>query len=711
MQTLARWSTTHRRTVIILWLVVLIASIGTARSLKNQFDNNLTLPHTDAQRATSLLRERFPAQAGDIDQIVFHARNGVLTEPATKSRIDRVLRTVAGLPHVTRVVTPFAVTNAISPDGRTAFGLVSFDERGDALPTSAVMRVIRAANMAKTFQLDVALGGNAIEESQRPTLGAATLIGIAAAMVVLFLSFGSLFAMGLPIVTALFGLGTSMGLIAALTHVLSTPDFATELALLIGLGVGVDYALFVVTRFRDAVESTTDVDQAVVEAMNTAGRSVAFAGSTVVIAVLGLFLVGVKLFYGVALATSLTVLLVLAASLTLLPALLSLAGARVSRRATARGTVWRRWIGFIQRWPLGAAAAATGTLLLLTAPALGLRLASSDAGNDRPGTTTREAYELLKRGFGPGFNAPLQIAVAVPSRGSATHVTALRSAIARTPGIAAVAQPVYNQAHNAVSLTVFPQSSPQSSQTYALVKHLRKVVVPSAVAGSGLTAYVGGFTASQVDLAHVLSNKLPLFIGVVILLSALLLLVVFRSLVIPLQAAFMNLLAMGASLGVVQAVFERGWGAGLIGATRSPIEAFIPVIAFAIVFGLSMDYEVFLLSRIHEEWVRSANHSIAVREGLARTGRVVTAAAAVMVVVFASFAASDNHILKLFGLTLATAVLLDAVVIRSILLPAVLQLTGRATWAFPGWMNRRLPHLAIEPPIDGTELAAVKEAA
>ena len=711
MQTLARWSTTHRRTVIILWLVVLIVSIGTARSLKNQFDNNLTLPHTDAQRATSLLRERFPAQAGDIDQIVFHARNGVLTEPATKSRIDRVLRTVAGLPHVTRVVTPFAVTNAISPDGRTAFGLVSFDERGDALPTSAVMRVIRAANMAKTFQLDVALGGNAIEESQRPTLGAATLIGIAAAMVVLFLSFGSLFAMGLPIVTALFGLGTSMGLIAALTHVLSTPDFATELALLIGLGVGVDYALFVVTRFRDAVESTTDVDQAVVEAMNTAGRSVAFAGSTVVIAVLGLFLVGVKLFYGVALATSLTVLLVLAASLTLLPALLSLAGARVSRRATARGTMWRRWIGFIQRWPLGAAAAATGTLLLLTAPALGLRLASSDAGNDRPGTTTREAYELLKRGFGPGFNAPLQIAVAVPSRGSATHVTALRSAIARTPGIAAVAQPVYNQAHNAVSLTVFPQSSPQSSQTYALVKHLRKVVVPSAVAGSGLTAYVGGFTASQVDLAHVLSNKLPLFIGVVILLSALLLLVVFRSLVIPLQAAFMNLLAMGASLGVVQAVFERGWGAGLIGATRSPIEAFIPVIAFAIVFGLSMDYEVFLLSRIHEEWVRSANHSIAVREGLARTGRVVTAAAAVMVVVFASFAASDNHILKLFGFTLATAVLLDAVVIRSILLPAVLQLTGRATWAFPGWMNRRLPHLAIEPPIDGTELAAVKEAA
>ena len=712
MQTLARWSTTHRRTIIVLWLVVLIASIGTAGSLKNQFDNNLTLPHTDAQRATNLLRKRFPAQAGDIDQIVFHTRNGVLTESETKARIDRALLTVAGLPHVTRVVSPFAVTNAISPDGRTAFALVSFDERGDALPTGAVMRVIEAAKMARTSQLDVALGGSAIEETQRPTLGAATLIGIAAAMVVLFISFGSLLAMGLPIVTALFGLGTSMGLTAVLTHVLSTPDFATELALLIGLGVGIDYALFVVTRFRDALQHTADdVDQAVVDAMNTAGRSIAFAGATVVIAVLGLFLVGVKLFYGVALATSLTVLLVLAASLTLLPALLSLAGARVGARAGTRGTVWRRWVGFIQRWPLGAAAAATVTLLLLATPALGLRLASSDAGNDRPSTTTRQAYELLKSGFGPGFNAPLQIAVAVPSRGSETHVTALRSALARTPGVAAVAQPVYNEARNAVSLTVFPQSSPQSPQTYALVKHLRKAVVPRAVAGSGLTAYVGGFTASQVDLAHVLSNKLPVFIGVVILLSALLLLVVFRSLVVPLQAALMNLLAIGASLGVVQAVFERGWGAGLLGASRSPIEAFIPVIAFAIVFGLSMDYEVFLVSRIHEEWVRSADHSVAVREGLARTGRVVTAAAAVMVVVFASFAASDNHILKLFGLTLATAVLLDAVVIRSILLPGVLQLTGRSTWAFPGWMNRRLPHLAIEPPTDGAELAAVKEAA
>jgi RND superfamily putative drug exporter len=712
MQTLARWSMTHRRTVIALWLVALTASVAAAGSLKNRFDNNLTLPHTDAQRATDLLRGRFPSQAGDIDQVVFHVRSGTLAAQSTRTRIDRALRAVAALPHVTRVVTPFAGTNAISRDGKTGFAVVSFDERGDALPSAAVKRVIEVAQAARTAQLQVELGGSAVENTQRPTLGAATLIGIGAAMVVLFLSFGSLLAMGLPILTALFGLGTSMGLIAALTHLLSTPDFATQLAFLIGLGVGVDYALFVVTRYRDALRRTGgDVDAAVVEAMNTAGRSVAFAGATVVVAVLGLFLVGLKLLYGVALATSVTVLLVLAASLTLLPALLSLAGSRIRGRAGTRSNVWRRWIGVIQRRPLAAATAASAALLLLAAPALDLRLASSDAGNDRSGTTTRRAYELLKAGFGPGFNAPLQIAVSLPRGDQGANLATLRSAITRTPGVVSVGQPVYNDARDAVSLTVFPASSPQSSQTYALVRHLRTAVVPPAVAGTGLKAFVGGFTASQVDFAHVLSKKLPLFIGVVILVSALLLLVVFRSLVIPLQAAFMNLLAIGASLGVVQAVFERGWAAGLLGVSRSPVEAFIPVIAFAIVFGLSMDYEVFLVSRIHEEWVRTADHRAAVREGLVRTGRVVTAAAGVMVVVFASFAASDNHVLKLFGLTLATAVLLDAVVIRSILLPAVLQLTGRATWAFPAWADRRLPRLALEPPTVGPDLDVVREAA
>jgi putative drug exporter of the RND superfamily len=720
MQPLARWSTKHRRLVVGLWLLCLIGSIGLASGLKNRFVNNVTLPNTEAQRATDLLKSRFPTLAGDSDQIVFRASDGKLADVATRAKVTSTLAAIAKLPHVTGVVSPYANAHALSRDGTIGFATVSFDERGDALPTDAVKRVIAVAQSASSSRLEVELGGSAIEETQRPTLGAATLIGIGAAIIVLLLSFGSFLAMGLPILTALFGLGTSMGLIAALTHALNTPDFATQLAFLIGLGVGVDYALFVVTRYRDAYRRNGgNVDSAVELAMNTAGRSVAFAGITVVIAVLGLFVVGVRLLYGVALATSLTVFLVLAASLTLLPALLSFGGRRIgggrpSRRAPTatadRSGAWARWIGLIQRRPAFSAAAATILLLVLAAPALGLRLAASDAGNDRPQTTTRRAYELLRQGFGPGFNGPLQLAVDLPAAGAAPGLSRLTAAVSRSPGVASVSPPRLNASGDTAAISVFPTTSPQSASTYDLVKHLRTSVIPPVSRATNTTVYVGGFTASQVDFAHVLSSKLPLFIGVVILLSALLLLAVFRSLLIPLQAAVMNLLSIGAALGVTQAVFERGWGAGVLGVTRSPIEAFIPVIAFAIVFGLSMDYEVFLVSRIHEEWTHNGDHTRAVREGLIRTGRVITAAAAVMVVVFASFAASDNHILKLFGLTLASAVFLDAVVIRSILLPAVLQLLGNRTWAFPSWADRILPRFAIEAPEQAPETPAIEPA-
>jgi putative drug exporter of the RND superfamily len=708
MLTLARWSVGHRRLIIGLWVVALVGSLGLASGLKNRFVNNLTLPNTDSQRATELLQSRLPSQAGDSDQIVFKARSGGLENPAARASITKSLAAVRRLPHVTGVVSPYLDTHAISRDGRIGFATVSFDERGDALPAKDVKRVIAVAQAAQSPRLEVALGGSAVEETQRPTLGAATAIGIGAAIVVLLFTFGSFLAMGLPILTALFGLGTSMGLIAALTHALNTPDFASELALLIGLGVGVDYALFVVTRYRDAYRKNGgDVNAAVELAMNTAGRSIAFAGLTVVIAVLGLFVVGVHLLYGVALATSLAVSLVLAASLTLLPALLSLAGTRIGeRRSSRRGRtptrlrpgVWVRWIGLIQRRPALSALAATALLFALAAPALGLRLAASDASNDPAPTTTHKAYDLLSEGFGQGFNGPLVLAVKLPSAGDSPGLGELADAVRRTPGVASVSQPRLNSSGTAAAITVFPATAPQSKQTYDLVKHLRSRVIPPVAAATKTVVYVGGFTASQVDFAHVLSTKLPLFIAVVILLSALLLLLVFRSLLIPLQAAAMNLLSIGAALGVIQAIFERGWGASLLGVTRSPIEAFIPVIVFAIVFGLSMDYEVFLVSRIHEEWMHDPDHSGAVRAGLISTARVITAAAAVMVVVFASFAASDNHVLKLFGLSLASAVFLDALVIRSILLPAVLQLFGRATWAFPRWADRLLPRLAIEAP-------------
>jgi RND superfamily putative drug exporter len=425
-----------------------------------------------------------------------------------------------------------------------------------------------------------------------------------------------------------------------------------------------------------------------------------------VISVLGLFVVRVQFLYGVALATSLTVLLVLAASLTLLPALLSLAGRQIAGGRSLRRTRprtptsggWARWIGLIQRHPALSTAAATALLLALAAPILGLRLAASDAGNDSASTTTHQAYELLSEGFGPGFNGPLVLAARLPTTGAARAAQEIATAIRVTPGVASVSRPLINAAGDTAAITAYPTTSPDSRQTYDLVSHLRSAVIPPVARASGSTVYVGGFTASQVDFAHVFSTKLPLFIAIVILLSALLLLVVFRSLLIPLQAAIMNLLSIGAALGVVQAIFERGWGANLLGITRSPIQAFLPVIAFAILFGLSMDYEVFLISRIHEEWTHGADHTTAIHNGLIRTGRVVTAAAAIMVAVFAAFALSDNHILKLFGLTLASAILIDAIIIRAILLPAVLQLLGRATWAFPNWADRKLPRITLEAP-------------
>jgi putative drug exporter of the RND superfamily len=702
MESLARWSTSHRKRVVAGWIVLLVVSLGAASRLKNHFDNNLTLPNTGAQRASGLLHKRFPAIAGDSDQIVFHTSNGKLTDPTNRARIEQTIAAVSHLPHVVSVADPLGSTATLSRDQTIAFATLTFDARGDALPSSATKAVIHAARATARPGFDVELGGYAIEEAQKPTLGAATLIGIAAAMVILFLSFGSLSATALPILCALFGLGASMGLIAGLTHILSTPDFATELALLIGLGVGIDYALFVVTRFRDAyLETAGDVNDAVAISMNTAGRSIAFAGATVIIAVLGLFIVGVHIFYGVALAISISVLLVLAASLTLLPALLSMSGRRIGVKARAsddsRG-IWVRWIAAIQRRPALAAIASTAFLLLLAVPALGLRLAASDASNDLSSTTTHSAYVMLSRGFGPGFNGPLQLAVQLPAGRATNGIEELRRTVAATSGVASVGPPIFNKTRDTAAIQVFPATAPQSKQTYSLVKHLRSSVIPPVARSGHLVAFVGGATAAQVDLAHVLSTKLPYFIAAVILLSALLLLVVFRSLLVPLQAAIMNLLSFAAAFGVVQAIFERGWGAGVVGVTRSPIESFIPVIVFAIVFGLSMDYEVFLVSRIHEEWSHGASHSDAVRRGLSRTSRVVTAAAAVMVVVFSSFAASNNHLLKLLGLSLAFAVFLDAVVIRSILLPAVFELFGQRTWAFPGWADRRLPRLAIEPP-------------
>jgi RND superfamily putative drug exporter len=751
---LARWSTTHRKYVLLGWLVLLLGVNAFARSAGTSYSNNFTLPNSDAQRAADLLQRSFPAQAGDRDSIVYKVSSGSVLDRAVRARMSAMFAEVAKLPHVTTVISPYAGAAAgrsVSANGKIAFATVVFDEKANLLPKSAPERVVKVARAAGRPGLQVELGGQAIEATEQVGFGLSTAVGLAAAIVVLLLTFGSLIAMGLPIVTALFGLGTGLGAIALFTHVVDTPNFSSELAAMIGLGVGIDYALFILTRYREAYAAPGrtfgDARESVVQAIDTAGRAVLFAGSTVVIALLGMMLLGVEFLYGVALSASIGVLLVMLASLTLLPALLTLAGARVAaggrrarRRARARaaerageadvspvaaaaGGAWLRWSAFVQRRPRTIAAVSALTMLLIAAPATALRLGSSDASNDPASQTTHRAYELLAQGFGEGFNGPLLVVAKVPnpSREAAengvlllapssgagnTAVERLRTAIAATPGVVSVTPAKVNAAGSVATITIYPRSSPQAYATTQLVSRLRDTVIPPIAARTGMAVYVGGVTAGAVDFATTLGHKLPLFIGVVVLLSALLLMIVFRSLVIPLQAAVMNLLSIGASLGVIVAIFQWGWLGSLIGVQKGPIESFIPVMLFAIVFGLSMDYEVFLVSRIRERWTQTRDSSRAVAEGLALTGRVVTAAAAIMVCVFLSFMLGEDRIIKEFGLSLASAVFLDALVVRCMMLPATLNILGRVTWALPAWLERLLPRLNIEGALPADETAA-----
>jgi RND superfamily putative drug exporter len=707
---LARWCSDHRRIVVVLWFVALIGITAAWQSAGSAYSNNFSLGDTGSQHAIDLLKSRFPAQSGDRDQIVIQADKGI-KDPAVRTRISGMLDQVAKLPHVSQVVSPYSAGgNAqVSRDGRIAFASVVFDKRSDLLPLSAIKKVISTSQDARAPGVKVELGGQAIQQTEQASPGSLTGIGVLAAVVVLLISFGSFLAMGLPIVTALFGLGTGAALIGLSTHVVDMADFSLELAAMIGLGVGIDYALFILTRYREIYnENGGDVREAVLLAMDTSGRAVLFAGATVMIALLGMFALGVSFLYGLSIAAVIAVLLVLTASITLLPALLTFFGHKVGqpgriarriqrrrarRERAPRERFWARWIGFIQRHPWAATIGATGFMLLLAAPALALRLGSSDAGNNPTSFTSRNAYDLLAKGFGAGFNGPLTIVADLQGADKTKTLDQLSSALKQTSDVVAVAQPQLNPAGDTAVINVYPRSSPQSKETNDLVQHLRSDVIPPVTQATSAPIFVGGTTAIYIDFAKVLSSKLWLFILVIVALSALLLAVVFRSLVIPLQAAAMNLLSIAAALGVIVMVFQFGWFPGV---SSGPIEAFLPVLMFAIVFGLSMDYEVFLVSRIHEEWTRTHDSTLAIRDGLIETGRVITAAAAVMVVVFSSFILGGERVIELFGLGLASAVFLDALVIRCILLPAVLQLLGDRTWRFPKGLDRRLPRLALE---------------
>ncbi len=734
MLNLARWCIAHRRRVVLGWVAVAILVTVLAQAVGTKYASVFSLPGTDSQRALDLLKREFTAQSGDADTVVFQVSRGTIDSPAVRGAIAPLLARVSVLPHVTGVVSPYSQRGAVqvSPNRTTAFATVNYDKPANQLANTTGNALLNQVNALHLPGLQLAAGGQVIENAEGFSVGPATEVGVVAALVILLITFGSLAAAGMPLITAGLGLITGVALIGLATHVTSMPQVSPQLALMIGLGVGIDYSLFIVTRFRENYLELGDVHRSVLEAMDTSGRAILLAGATVVIALLGMFATGVAFMYGLAIASVLAVLMVLAASLTLLPALLSRFGPRLVRTPGARRQVfgrrppavagaigapssvamgatgdgstvtaprpsaWRRWSETVQARPWSLAIVSLAVMIALLTPVFAMRLDSSDAGNDPANTSSRHAFDLLAAGFGAGFNGPLLLVAELPGGGHAAALPALRAAVSATPGVVAVTAPRIAPSGTVAVIQAYPNSAPQALATTNLVNHLRSDVLPALERRTGVPVLVGGFTAGSIDFSNVLSSKLPLFFAIVILLSALLLFVIFRSLVIPLQAALMNLLTIGAALGVTVAVFQNGWFASVLGVQKAPIEAWVPVIMFAVVFGLSMDYEVFLVSRVREQWVRHRDASTAVGDGIALTGRVISAAAAIMVVVFLSFTLGNQRTLKEFGFGLAVAVFLDALVVRCVLLPAVLELLGPHTWWLPRWLDARLPHINIE---------------
>ena len=700
MLRLTQWTMAHRRAVVGSWIALAVVIFAGAHLAGSSYSNSLTLPGTGSQQATNLLQSRYPAVAGDADRIVFQSRTGRVTDPAARQAINQTVARVARLPHVTGVVGPFSTNGrAISKNQTVAFATVQFDESAGALPNSAVDQVISTAQQSRSQRLNVELGGQAIQNSESPSTGLSVVVGLVAAAIILTISFGSLVAMSLPIISAVLGVLVGLALIELASKFILMPNFAPDLGVMIGLGVGVDYALFIVTRFRENYRGNGgDVDAAVAGAFNTAGRAVLFAAVTVVIALLGMFALGVSLLNGLGIASALAVVAVLAASMTLLPSLLRLTGHRLAGSSgDGEPGFWTRWTTTVQRHPAPVALAAVVAMLAIASPILGLQLGLSDGGNFPTSDTSRQALDLSAANFGQGSNGPLQVAVALPVKDDTAAVKQFADALRTTAGIAGVAQATISPGGTAASIVAIPTTSPQSTQTKNLVNRLRDTVVPAIERSTGARAYVGGATATDIDFAHVLSTKLPVFVAVVIGLGCLLLMIVFRSLLIPLQAALMNVLTIGAALGVGTLVFQHGWLGSLLNLRSGPVDAYIPVVAFAIIFGLSTDYEVFLVSRIREEWQHGHDPRAAVTRGMGSTARVVVSAAAVMCCVFAAFTLSGFRSLVEFGLVLAVGVFFDVLLNRLLLLPAVLHLLNHHTWKMPTRLDRWLPHIAIEP--------------
>jgi putative drug exporter of the RND superfamily len=701
----------RRGWVVLAWVAALAIATGLSAAFAGEFAADYTAPGSDSAQAQQLISDRFPSQSGDTIDVVVRAEAGA-EDPAVRAAVAELLGTLAGEPHVVDAEDPYATPGAISPDGRTLLAHLRLDVTNPVdMPIADTERLIAAADQADRPGLDVALGGMSVQLAEQGEIGSEG-IGLAAAAIILLLTFGSVVAAGLPLVVAVAGLAVSGALIGLVAAVVDVPDWSTSLAAMMGIGIGIDYVLLMVTRFREWRAAGLDPESATVATLDTAGRSVMVAGSTVVVSMLGLFAMGLSFMRGAALATIVGVLVVMVGAVTLFPALLGYFGRWIDRlrlplgrgrpvQVAAGGHVlpsrgWVRWSRLVDRHSVIAALVGVAALLALAAPFLGVRFGFPDAGNDADGRSTREAYDLVADGFGAGANGPL-VVVADVAEAEPTAIQRLAADLAATEGVAAVTPAQVNPAGDAALLTVIPATGPQDEATEDLVRTLRDDVVPAATAGTGLEVHVGGVTASAIDSTANIAQRLPLLIGGVVALSMLLLLVSFRSIAIPVTAALMNLLSVAAAYGVVALFLEGGWAGQLIGIdTETPMPAFIPVLMFAVLFGLSMDYEVFLVSRMRESWLRTRDNTQAIVDGLAGTGRVVTAAAAIMVAVFAAFVPSPEIFLKVIGVGMAAAILVDATVVRMLLVPAIMHLLGRANWWLPRWLDRRIPQLHVE---------------
>ena len=715
MGALAAWCVRHRWVVLVGWLAVLVAITGVSQLAGDRYSNgSFALPNTDSQAAVDLIHQASPQLSGDVEQVVVQTGGGVqVTDPAVRQRFADTMDKIAKLPHVSAVTSPYSTEGAaqVSKDGTIAYATVTFDQATAEVPNTVAAQLVATAKAGTGDGATFAVAGQVAEAADPQDFGVVG-VGIGVAGVVLLFVFGSVFGAVLPLVSALVSLGSASGVIVLLSHVLPITPNAPQFVLLVGLGVGVDYALFILTRHRQGLLAGKDVADSIATAVNTAGRAVFFAGTTVCIAVLGMFAIGLDFLDGIAVATALGVVFTMFSALTLTPAMLGFLGKRVlsgrQRRALAAGTVetntvkgfWAWWPQVLARRPLIPAVAALAVVVLLALPIFSLRLAFSDQGNHPPNTTTRQAYDMITAGFGPGYNGPLRLATVVDGDAQRSALDRLDQAIAGVPGVAKVGTPRLLPSpgldHGQVAtVNVYPTTSPQDAATADLVRHLRDTTIPQA--GSGLPVHVYGDTATFVDFSQVFGGRLPLFVVVIVGLSFLLLAMVFRSLLIPLTSAVMNLLTIGAAFGVLVAVFQWGWLADLVGVTRpGPTEAWLPASVFAVLFGLSMDYQVFLLSRMHEEWRRSGDNRRAITVGLANTGRTITAAALIMIVVFAAFVLGDQRVIKEIGLGLSVGVLVDAVFVRSALVPTLMAMFGRANWWLPRGLNRVLPRLAPE---------------